>query len=292
MDKMQKLLPPPIYKKEKCNVCKKEYSAKLINIGGQLKEATLGLCESCLSQEKRQWEQQQKQADENYRAAEVAGRRRLIRERMIPPLYINEDFSTFKVGRGNLKKVKDACMEYADKFPMDYRQWVLEKKFAYPSLCLFSGVGTGKTHLSCAIAHRMLDRWKGETGIPFYFTSEGNIYRRIIETYSYSYDEKTHRDSEDDIIRQLINFPLLILDDLAKESRSDMKFVRRVMFNIIDGRDKLNKPLVVTSNKNFDELAVYLNEDGESPCCDRLFKMTAGNQWEILAESYRTNPIK
>ena len=126
---------------------------------------------------------------------------------------------------------------------------------------------------------------------PVIFITEGDIYRRIRATYNYSYEEKIRKDDETDIVNRLIAVPLLIIDDLAKDEKNDMKFVRRIMFSIIDGRDKANKPIVVTSNKDFDQLAEYLKEDDESPCCDRLFRMTTNNQWEIISESYRVNPI-
>ena len=158
-------------------------------------------------------------------------------------------------------------------------------------MILISNVGCGKTHLSCSIGHRLLDRWDGSTIIPFHFISEGEIYRTIIATYSYGREEKTQKENEDDILRRLINYPLLIIDDLAKETRPDMSFVRRIMFAIIDGRDKANKPVVISTNKTMHQLESYLGENGESPCCDRLYKMAKDYMWQIEAPSYRANPF-
>jgi DNA replication protein DnaC len=205
-----------------------------------------------------------------------------------------KDFGNFNTKRGNLKKIYDVSLKYANDFPIDYVDWLRNNKKAFPSMIFGSKeFGAGKTHLSCAVAHRILDRWNGENvPCPIYFISEGDIYRNIIATYSYSFEEKIQKDSEDDIIKHLIHLPLLIIDDLGKEIRNDLKFVQRIMFNLIDGRYMANRPVIITTNMNGEEIVRYLGDGNDSACYNRLVEMCQGNIWEITAESYRTNPIK
>lgn len=283
---MQRVIQPPIYKPSKCKNCNKEYQAKFVVTTSGLKDSSMEICPECFKKQKEEWDKQEREEEEKIKTAQVASQRRLWREKIIPQRYLLATFETFKTTRGNLSKVKNDCVKYANNFPF-------ERNKPYKSLMLHSSVGCGKTHLVCSIAHRILDRWVGQTGMcPVYFVTEPDIYQKIIATYSYTMEERQMKDSEDDIINHIINYPLLIIDDLAKDEKNDMRFVRRTMFKIIDGRYKANRPVVITTNKNFDQLAFYLNENGESPCADRLFEMTKDNAWQIDAESYRLNPIK
>lgn len=281
---MERVFQPPIYKPSKCQSCGKDYQARTVATTSGLKDTSMGICQECFNKQKEVWEKEELENEKKIQLAQIATQRRLWREKMIPPKYLLSTFESFKTYTGNLVMVKKECLKYADSFPF---------KQGYVSLILQSTVGCGKTHLACSIAHRILDRWKGQTGMcPVYFITEPEIYQRIIATYSYTMEERQQKDSEDDIIRHLINYPLLIIDDLAKDEKADMRFVRRTMFKVIDGRYKANRPVVITTNKSFDELALYLNENGESPCADRLYEMARDNTYQIVAKSYRENPIK
>lgn len=281
-------------KNQKCRECGDGYSAKFIVLTGIEAEATIGLCETCRARQLERDKLEEMKLAKIAEDAEIAIIRKTWREREIPELYQNKGFHDFKTNRGNLKKIKDACMKYVKEFPLNYRHWLLINKKSYGSLMLGSNEnGTGKTHLTCAIAHEILNRWNNKNApCPIRFISEGDIYRNITATYSYSYEEKTQLASEDEIVRRLIGVPLLILDDLGKEERRDLNFIQRIMFSIIDGRYRANKPMVVTTNKSGEELLRYLGDGHFSACLDRLEEMCDGNKWEIVAESYRVNPIK
>jgi len=219
--------------------------------------------------------------EEAVKQAEITRIRRHKRETCgIPPKFMNEDFSTFQ--KGWQDKAYKLCLEYAEGFPVDKRPT------GYRSLYLWSANtwGTGKTHLSCAIIHRILDQWKGDTnkGCPrVVFLSEPDLFRRIQATYSFTPEEKQMRESEDDIIKGIISADLLVLDDVGKEKRADPRFIQRTMFAIIDGRYKLNLPLIITANLSPGELKSHL----EPASFDRVWELCQGKSIQMDGKSYR-----
>ena len=218
----------------------------------------------------------------------------------IPHKFLSQGFSSFD--KGWQDKAMAYCKKYADDFPIG------ERPFGYPSLFLWAegtasnpkGNGTGKSHLSCAIAHRIIERWDGE-GIDYdypigandrtrgiicpriYFVSEPDLFRQIQATYSFNREEGQQRDSEDDIIRKLTYCDLLILDDVGKERRPNPDFIQRTLFGLIDGRYKLELPMILTVNYNADGLRAHL----EDASFDRFFEMIGGKSVNMDGESYR-----
>ena len=219
--------------------------------------------------------------EEAVRLAEIANARKTRRENCgIPLKFMNQDFSTFE--KGWQDKAYQKCCDYAENFPIDKRP------YGYQSLYLWSSQswGTGKTHLSCAIIHRILDRWKGENdkGCPrIMFLSESDLFRRIQATYSFSREEQQMRESEDDIVKSIIYADVVVLDDIGKEPRSDMKFVRRTLFSIIDGRYKSNLPIVLSSNCAPSGLKGYIGD----ATFDRIWELTKGKGIRMDGKSYR-----
>ena len=285
-------MSPIIYKMGKCPNCGKDVQERYINLHGERKQIGNKLCLDChklvvekLTQGKLDTKLQKEIFDKQ---RQEWGRLRL------PQMYWDKTFANFitknsvKEIAGNLNKVLKSCVKYANEYLIEYNKWLKENKKPYPSIILYSGVGQGKTHLVCAIGHRIINRWNGEkVACPIYFVSEGDIYRRIIATYSYSQEERMNKPSEDDIINYLIKVPLLILDDLGKEARSDLKFIQRIMFNIVDGRYKAMLPMIITTNMAPSELQLYIGSEAESACCSRLYEMSKEYQWQINAEDYR-----
>jgi hypothetical protein len=259
-----------------------------MNLMGVEVDTSRGLCRPCINEKIAEEEELYRMAED----ARIARQRRTWRENCgIPLKYLNEDFGTFDQERpGNVKVAYKRCLAYALSFPLDYSAYVREGNEAYPSLLLFSTDvwRIGKTHLAAAIGHEILNRWKGEDIIcPVEFISEPDLYRRIQATYSYSQEEKQYRESEDDIIRNMIYRPLLILDDVGKEKRTDPRFVQRTLFAIIDGRNKNLRPMVVTSNMGVDALKRYLGANDDEANFKRLWEMCNGKFIKLTGESYR-----
>jgi len=224
------------------------------------------------------------------KATEVLSRRRDARASMgIPPRFMNKDFSTGSWDRGRGKEIDRAyreCWNYAEEYPIG------RNVKGYRSLLIYSesSWGVGKTHLSCSIAHRILDRWNDpELVIPrILWISEPDLYQRIQASYNYNYEERQLLPNEDDILKELIYKDLLILDDVGKERRTDPKFVQRTLFKVINGRYDRDVPIVITANLAPEELQDYFGTRGRDEASwDRLYEMVKGKVIKIDGDSYR-----
>lgn len=271
-----------------CIDCGAEYEAMVVFLLDQDFVLGGGRCSKC----RLKVIKEEKANEEALRKLEIDKKRKLWREECgIPPLFMNKEFGTFDTKRpGNVKVIYEKCLAYAKDFPSDYGAYIRNKGKAYPSLVLVSMDvwGIGKSHLTCSIGHYILNRWNGEDITnPVLFISEPDLYRRIQRTYNYTAEEKRYLETEDDIIKSLIYRPLLILDDVGKEKRSDPKFVQRILFSVIDGRYKNLRPIVMTTNLTDAQLKVYMGAGSDEASFDRLWEMSSGKFTVLKGESYR-----
>ena len=93
-------------------------------------------------------------------------------------------------------------------------------------------VGTGKTHLACAIANDLLDK-----GYPIKVI---NITRMIASI------------KEDFKIKPYIDVPALLIDDLGKETGT--QWVVETLYTIINERYEAMKPTLITTEDGIEEL--------------------------------------
>jgi len=106
---------------------------------------------------------------------------------------------------------------------------------------MFMGqVGSGKTHLSLAIANELMDGGVGVVYMPFRDVII-KVKQNIMDDVYY------HR-----VMNRYKNARVLLIDDLFKGSisKSDVNIV----FEIINHRYFNNLPLIVSTEKSFDEL--------------------------------------
>jgi len=273
--------------------CQREYQAEIINCMGVQIIRGDGYCQECA---KKIYEADVAR-EETARLAKIASKRREWREVKsgIPSKFMLAEFGSFDEKRNGctgLVNAKKRCLEFAEKWPFpdkDGKPWRYEK--GYPSLLLYSesSWGIGKTHLACAIAHKVLNRWDGQPmACPVKFISEYELFSRIQASYNYNLEEQKYLPGEADIIREMVSAWLLIIDDVGKRRVQDPRFVQRIYFSIIDGRYKAERPIVITANLNPDKLKTYFGGGiGEEATFDRLFEMVRGCVIHIEGESYR-----
>jgi len=113
---------------------------------------------------------------------------------------------------------------------------------ADPGVVFYGPTGTGKTHLACAIIHRLIDE-----GIFCVFLPTVRIPRNDSEAI-----EKLTDPSE---------VPVLILDDVGAEKLTERAL--ECLYEIVDGRIWNRAPLVVTTNFKKEELRRRINLAGD-----------------------------
>ncbi len=265
--------------------CKKDYEPKYLEVLGIKLLRGDGYCPDCAKCKREELDAK----DEAARQADIAHRRRAAREKTeIPPRFMNKDFSNFYC-KGRSKQIGDAwqqCWQYAEEYPVGKRPQ------GYRSLYIYSeqSWGVGKTHLSCAIAHRILDRWQDEnTACPrVRWVSEPQLFSKIEASFNYTAEDKHILPNKDDIINDLIFADLLILDDVGKEKRADPRFVQRTLFAIINGRYDRDYPMVITANLSPSLMKGYLGSgETDEAIYDRLLEMTGRKRIAIDGQSYR-----
>ena len=259
-----------------CKQCGQRYQARTAIIFSTGFPLDGGLCLSCRTEARRQEDEQESAA----KSLELAKTRHQWRHNCgIGLKFMTAEFGTFEQKRQ--PRVFKACLEYAEGFPLE------KAGCGYPSMILYSRTwGVGKTHLVIAVAHHILNRWKGIPGYcPVHITTEPDLFQRIQATYNHSDREK---ETEEQIYNELAHVPLLIIDDIGKTERRDPSFVQSTLFAIIDKRYRNMLPIVLTANKTPDELCAYLGGARNNEASyERLIEMAGGQFIELSGESYR-----
>lgn len=131
---------------------------------------------------------------------------------------------TFANDNGSSPKLINTAKRYVNGWE--------EMKSKNIGLCFFGNVGTGKTYAAACIANALIDR-----GIKVIMTD----FSRVINAMQ-SFDTR----DKNSYIDNICGCDLLILDDLGAERQSDYSL--QICEQVIDGRDKSRKPLILTTN--------------------------------------------
>lgn len=105
------------------------------------------------------------------------------------------------------------------------------------SMMLLGAVGTGKTHLGCAVVQSVIRN----LGATARYTSALDIIRDIKSTFT-----KNSELSEGEVYAALRAPDLLVIDEIGVQHGSD--FERQVLFEVINDRYKDINPTIVISN--------------------------------------------
>ncbi len=124
-----------------------------------------------------------------------------------------------------------------EKIKIYVNQWP-EMRRRNLGLLLYGSVGTGKTYLAGCAANALV-----EQGVPVMMTSLSRILGNLTGVYP---------DRREEYLRELDRYALLVLDDFGTERATD--FAMEQIFNVVDGRVRCGKPMIVTTNLNLSEL--------------------------------------
>ena len=110
------------------------------------------------------------------------------------------------------------------------------------NLLFVGGTGLGKTFLSACIARAVADR-----GYSVVYETANHLFSKL-EQAKFNPTEESRREAA-----KFIDCDLLIIDDLGTEMPG--LFVTAALYSLLNDRILMNKPMVISTNLNVDEMA-------------------------------------
>lgn len=200
-----------------CGKCNTRKQTRISVLGKEKTPFCLCKCEA----EKRDREEEERKR--------IEFERRVREHRRIGFPESDMQYWTFENADGSNEKIINAAKNYVANFG-EFRE-------NGKGLLLFGTVGTGKTYIAACIANALIDK-----GYPVLMTN----FARIANTVSGMFEGKQ------EYYDSLNRFPLLILDDLSAERKTE--YMQEIVFNVIDSRYRANLPLIITTNLTSEEL--------------------------------------
>lgn len=204
------------------------------------------------------------------REREEAERKRIEFERRVKELrrtgFPESDMQewTFANDDGENSKIMTVAKNYVDNFS--------KMREDGKGLLLFGSVGAGKTYAAACIANALIDN-----GYPVLMTNFARIRNTVQGLF----------DGRQEYFDSLNRFPLLILDDLSAESKSE--YMQEIVYSVIDARYRANLPLIITTNLTADELK-HPADITNQRTFSRLFEMCI--PIEITGDDRRRKKLK
>ena len=134
----------------------------------------------------------------------------------------------------NIKTIYDYCTDYANDFSVDRH---------VDNLILMGDTGLGKTHLSTAIARRVIEK------------GYDVLYRTAIDMFSdFEYDRFNRRysDTDEPLSDKYFTAELLIIDDLGTELTN--QFTVSTLYNLLNKRVISGRPVIINTNLTINKL--------------------------------------
>ena len=131
-----------------------------------------------------------------------------------------------------MKKNRDFLIKYADNFDSRTSQ----------SILMVGGTGLGKTHLSSALARRVIEK-----GNDVFYTGAIDLFSQFeIQRF------KSYSNEPNELIERYFESDLLIIDDLGTEMIN--QFSVSTLYNLINDRLSRKKPTVRSTNLSKDDI--------------------------------------
>ncbi|MDK2802245.1 MAG: ATP-binding protein [Oscillospiraceae bacterium] len=132
--------------------------------------------------------------------------------------------------KNKMKEIYLYCIKYSDNFNINSN-----------NIFMMGNTGLGKTHLSFAIANNVIN-----SGFNVIYGSAQDLFRSVESEH---FGKVSSLNSTLDTI---IYCDLLIIDDVGTEFESN--FYSSLLYNIINSRINLSKPIIINSNLNQDDI--------------------------------------
>lgn len=195
-------------------------------------------CPVCSAQALAERETRERRQEEDRQRQRVVN---LLRRSMIPARFQDRSLDSFAATTIGQQRALKIARRFVDSFSAP------ESRGA--SLVLAGKPGTGKTHIACGIARKLIETQQ-KTAV---FMSVLQALRHVKDTYRRDSDR-----SESDAIADLIEPDLLILDEVGAQIGSEHE--KMLMFEIINERYQGCRSTLLISNLNADELGQFLGD--------------------------------
>jgi DNA replication protein DnaC len=162
----------------------------------------------------------------------------MTQESGIPPRFIHKTLDTFKAETEAQKR----ALHFAKCYTDDIENTIKTGR----SAVFVGGVGTGKTHLATGIAL---------AAIGHLYTVRFTTVQRMIRDIKDSWKDTR---TESEVMEYYTRPRLLILDEVGVQFGTD--FERNVLFDIINERYEYNRPQILVTNLQKNELTEFLGD--------------------------------
>lgn len=230
---------------------------------------TQGKYEKCNCEQSKEYWRALDEEEERRKVQEIKERQKqeyqerlstLIKKSHLGERFRKRTFNTFKINKNN-KEFFETCLKYAERFS--------EIKEDGTGIILSGSCGVGKTHLAAAIAHELMKQ-----GYQPIFGTLISLLERVKSTYN----TKSSKETDEEIINSYINCSLLIIDDLGKEKPSEWTLEK--LYQVLNARYEDNKPIIITTNYSMDKLIERLtvnnNNETAEATVSRIYEMCQG----------------
>lgn len=217
-------------------------------------------------------EERKRQEDEARRKAELDfERRKNMKYSLMDEKARQATFENLTVTAEN-KRYIQAAENYC-------KHWEENKK-ANRGLLFYGETGRGKTTLACCIANSLITN----NVVAVKMTCVNALIQRVKDGY-----RNEGENSDTAIKSEIKNAPLLVLDDLGAEYKTEWS--TSFLYDIIDTRYRSGKPTIITTNLSLSQLKNHLTDvNGVPRAFDRLTEILTAV--EFKGSNYRTEKAK